>query len=176
MKTILSGFAAAALSVALSLGAAQAEPQQRVDAKQDWAIFAAGDGQQKVCWIASKPTDTAARRGGQSVEVQRGEIYLMVSFRPGDGARNEVSFQGGYPFKQGSTVEAAVGSDKFEMFTMGENAWTSSNDKDAEIVAAFKRGADAKITGVSSRGTTTIDTFSLQGFTAAVDAAKKLCG
>ena len=36
-------------------------------------------------------------------------------------------------------------------------------------------GADAVITGVSTRGTTTTDTFSLRGFTAAINEARKLC-
>jgi hypothetical protein len=43
------------------------------------------------------------------------------------------------------------------------------------MVAAMRAGAQAVVTGVSSRGTTTIDTFSLMGFTAALDAARAAC-
>ncbi|PKP62545.1 MAG: hypothetical protein CVT86_07515, partial [Alphaproteobacteria bacterium HGW-Alphaproteobacteria-8] len=46
---------------------------------------------------------------------------------------------------------------------------------DDQIVAAMKRGTDAVLTGVSNRGTTTIDTYSLLGFTAALDEAQRLC-
>jgi hypothetical protein len=40
----------------------------------------------------------------------------------------------------------------------------------------MKRGADATLVGKSSRGTQTKDTFSLLGFTAAVEDAEKRCG
>ena len=46
---------------------------------------------------------------------------------------------------------------------------------DARIVAAMKAGADAVLTGSSSRGTKTEDTFSLFGFTAAVEEAEQRC-
>jgi len=39
----------------------------------------------------------------------------------------------------------------------------------------MRKGSDATVTGVSARGTTTIDTFSLRGFTAAVEKAEELC-
>jgi hypothetical protein len=39
----------------------------------------------------------------------------------------------------------------------------------------MKRGANATLTARSSRGTITKDTFSLSGYTAAVDDAAKRC-
>lgn len=163
------------LTVALPLSSAQAQTQSRVASEKDWSIFTSGDGSDKVCWIASKPTKSRAMRGGDPVEVRRGDIYLMVRHQPSDGTENEVSFIAGYPFKKGSKVEAEIGSDNFDMFTLDENAWMASKDKDNEIVAAFRRGAKAEIKGVSGRGTTTIDEFSLSGFTAAIEEAKKRC-
>jgi invasion protein IalB len=175
MKRILMAGAVALVAGALGLGAAGAQTQTRVDAKQDWSIFQAGDQGKKVCWIVSQPTRTAAFRNGKSVQVRRGDIYLMVSIRPGDGVQNEISYLGGYPFKPGSKVEASVGSDKFSLFTEGENAWAPSAKEDGDLVDAFRRGSSAKLEGVSSRGTSTVDTFSLSGFSAALDAAAALC-
>lgn len=163
------------LSAALALGAAQAQTQTRVDASKDWSVFEAGAENQKICWIVSKPTSWAAYRGGKKVEVRRGDIFLMVSIRPADGVVNEVSFLGGYPFKDGSKVEVKVGSETFSMDTVGENAWTPSPKDDATVVDAFRRGATAKIEGVSARGTKTVDIFSLSGFTAALESAASLC-
>ena len=40
----------------------------------------------------------------------------------------------------------------------------------------MKRGAEAVLTARSSRGTQTVDTFSLLGFTAAVEDAEERCG
>ena len=50
-----------------------------------------------------------------------------------------------------------------------------SPSDDAKLVAAMKRGSNAVVTGVASRGTTTKDTFSLLGFTAATEDAEKRC-
>ena len=176
MKAFGAALAGVAVATLLGASAAQAQSDDLVESNKDWSVFARGDGNDKVCWIASSPTNSRALRDGSPVEVRRGDIYLMVSYRPGETVAKEVSFISGYPFKQGSTVEADVGGNGWDMFTVGENAWLSSSDKDAKIVEAFKKGADVKFTGVSSRGTTTIDTFSLLGFTDSVAKAEELCG
>ena len=54
-------------------------------------------------------------------------------------------------------------------------AWSASDQEDAKIITAMKRGAEATVTGFSSRGTKTEDTFSLFGFTAAVEDAETRC-
>jgi invasion protein IalB len=166
---------AALVAGAVLPDAAVAQTQARVDAKKDWSIFEAGSGPQKVCWIVSQPTKTGASRNGKSVQVNRGEIFLMVSIRPADGVVNEVSYLSGYPFKKGSEVGAVVGQSKFTLFTEGENAWSPSAQDDAALIDAFRRGADARIEGESTRGTKTVDSFSLSGFSAALEAAAALC-
>ena len=166
-----------AMLVAGALGqdAASAQSQQSLGVENDWSIFQATSNGHKVCWIASQPTETAASRDGKTVQVRRGDIFLMVSIRPGDGVNNEVSFIGGYPFKSGSEVEASVGDKRFTMFTEGENAWAPSASDDSAIVDAFRAGSSARVEGVSSRGTKTVDTFSLIGFTNALEKAVNLC-
>ena len=159
----------------LSLGAVQAQAQTRVDDNKDWSIFEAGAAGQKICWIVSRPTSSLAYRGGKRVEVNRSDIFMMISMRQADGVVNEVSFLGGYPFKPGSKVEVMVGSEKFTMFTEGENAWAPSPKDDGLLVNAFRRGTNATIEGISARGTKTVDTFSLSGFTASLDSATNLC-
>jgi hypothetical protein len=72
-------------------------------------------------------------------------------------------------------VNLNISDNEFELFTDGEWAWPATTADDAKIVTAMKRGASAIVTGVSSRGTTTKDTFSLLGFTAAVEDAESRC-
>jgi hypothetical protein len=72
-------------------------------------------------------------------------------------------------------VNLNIDGQEFELFTEGEWAWPASTADDAKIIAAMKRGADAVLTARSSRGTTTKDTFSLLGYTAAVEEAEKRC-
>ncbi len=165
---------AVSLVASLSLGST-AQAQKRVDVHKAWSVFEATNGGSKVCWIVSTPEKWTATRGGQEVKVNRGDIFLMVAVRPKDKVKNEVSFLAGYPFKGGSNVTVSVGSKNFNMFTDGENAWTPSGKDDDRITAAFRGGAKALIKGTSGRGTTTRDTFSLSGFTAAIKSARKRC-
>ncbi len=174
LMTAAATLTLAAAATAVTAPQAAAQTANRVDAKKDWSVFTADDGG-KVCWIVTKPTRSTAKRGGKPVSVKRGDIYLMVSVRPNRGVKNEVSMIAGYPFKPGSTVTAKIGSDGYEMFTEGEGAWLASAEVDDRMVRAMKRGATAVLTGTSSRGTVTTDTFSLSGFTAALETAQDLC-
>lgn len=149
---------------------------ERVAAHNDWAVFTASDPRE--CYIVSQPTGSVARRDGQNVEVNRGDIRLFVRFNPGEGVSNEVSFTGGYPFSASTPVTVEIGSAKYNLSPgPGDaNGWAWPRpEEDSDMVAAMRRGASATITGLSTRGTTTIDTFSLSGFTAAVNEAESLC-
>ena len=120
-----------------------------------------------------------ARVGGDSVSVIRGDIRFFVLLVPAQEVTGEPSFVAGYPIKPGSVVTIKIGSNKFDMFSDpdiggGERVWPTPSD-DANLIDSMKRGSHAIITGLSSRGTTTIDTISLTGFTAALDAIKLAC-
>lgn len=162
--------------VALGFAAQTAQAQEsdnQVVVEEQWSVFV--EENPKECWSVSEPTKTVNTRDGQTVSVTRGDILLFVSYRPGSDVNGEVAFTGGYPFAADSTVSVAVGGETFQLFTDGEWAWTHNSDDDAKIIAAMKKGADAVLTAQSSRGTQTEDTFSLIGFTAAVEDAAARC-
>lgn len=163
-------FAAAMTATTVS---AQEESTNRVAAQTDWSVFVENDP--KECWGVSAPKETVNTRDGRVVSVRRGEILLFVSYRPAAEISGEISFTGGYPFAEGSTVSLQVGEDTFELFTDGEWAWPASAGDDTRIMAAMKRGVTAVLSARSSRGTNTKDTFSLLGFTAAAEEAERRC-
>ncbi|WP_343080560.1 invasion associated locus B family protein [Ostreiculturibacter nitratireducens] len=149
------------------------ETTNRVAAKTDWSVFVEADP--KECWGVSAPKETVNTKDGQVVAVRRGDILLFVTYRPDSGTVGEVSFTGGYPFADGSTVSMQVDGQSFDLFTDGEWAWGASPDEDKKIIEAMKVGSSAILTARSSRGTQTKDTFSLLGFTAAMEEAEKRC-
>lgn len=172
-KMVQSAAVLGAAIVALGLNPSFAQESTNVVANTtDWSVFV--DGEPKECWGVSPPKESVNSKDGAPVSVRRGEILLFVTYRVG-GAQGELSFSGGYPFAGGSTVMLEVGSDTFELFTDGEWAWPGTPKEDAAIMAALKAGKTAKLTGRSGRGTQTVDTFSLLGFSAAVDEAAKRC-
>ena len=82
--------------------------------RQDWSVFVEDDPTQ--CWVVSTPRETVNTRDGRVVSVRRGEILMFVSFWPGEERMGEVSFTGGYPFANGSTVTMEIGDTAFELF------------------------------------------------------------
>ncbi|MEO9651206.1 MAG: invasion associated locus B family protein [Roseobacter sp.] len=163
----------AVLALIGSASVAQNVSTNRVAAETDWNVFV--EDNPKECWSVSDPTETVNTRDGRVVAANRGDILLMVFYRPDAGANAQVAFTGGYPFREGSTVSIGIGDTEYSLSTDGDWAWPASPADDSTLVAAMKRGAQAIVTGVSSRGTTTKDTFSLLGFTAATEEAKNRC-
>ncbi|MDP4034507.1 MAG: invasion associated locus B family protein [Pseudorhodobacter sp.] len=177
MKSIFGRtLAGAVIALAASMVAPAAWAQEstnQVAVLTDWSVFT--EESPKECWGVSKPKETVNSRDGKPVSVRRGDILLFVTFRPGDGVEGEVSFTGGYPFAPGSTVSAEIDGSSFELFVDGEWAWPASKTDDSAILAALKKGVTAVLTARSARGTQTKDTFSLRGFTAAMQDAEKRC-
>ena len=168
----MRGACALGLAVAaamLATGALAQQSENRVAANTDWSVFV----EAKECWGVSAPIETVNTKGGKPVEVRRGDIRLFVTYTSGEGS-GVVSFNGGYPFADGSTVKLSLDATSFDLFTDGEFAFANPAD-DARIVEAMKSGANAVLTGQSGKGTNTKDTFSLLGFTASVTEAAKRC-
>lgn len=163
----------AALALSLAGGAVQAQVStNRVAADTAWSVFVGEEP--KECWAVSAPRETVNSRGGNPVQVRRGDILLFATYRSGD-AMPVISFTGGYPFAPDSTVGLTVGDTEYQLFVNGEWAWSGSEDEDARILATLRSGAEAVLTARSSRGTDTRDTFSLFGFTAATEEAQRQC-
>ncbi len=167
------GLTGALMTLAATNVAAQETSTNQVAAKTDWSVFE--EQSPRECWAVSSPKETVNTKEGRVVAVRRGSILLMAFFRPEAGVAGQITFTGGYPFASGSTVNLNIDGTEFELFTEGEWAWPASPSEDAKILTAMKRGQTAILTARSSRGTTTKDTFSLSGFTAAVEDAEKRC-
>lgn len=173
------GLVAVIATGALGVGAAfaqnnNAESTSRVDAMTDWSVFE--EQEPRECWAVTTFKESVnTDASGRIKAVSRGEILLMVFFRPTAGVSGQVAFTGGYPFAGGSTVNVNISGTEFELFTEGEWAWPATPQDDIKMITAMKRGADAVLTARSARGTITKDTFSLLGFTAAYEEAEKRC-
>lgn len=174
MRTVFATTIRAAAAVAATaLPLAAQESTNRVTTQTAWSVFVEDDPTQ--CWIVSAPESIRNTRDGREVDVRRGDIRLFVSYWPGQDRGGEVSVTGGYPYRDGSAVTVRIGETDFEFVTDGEFAWAASAEEDARVAAAMRRGAEAVVTGTSARGTQTQDTFSLMGFTAAMEDAAGRC-
>jgi len=76
-------------------------------------------------------------------------------------------------------VTLAVGPDKFTFFSRNEAksgaAWLQSLTDSEKLVDTMSKGVSAVAAGTSSRGTKTVDTYSLQGFNDALAKIHAVC-
>ncbi len=148
--------------------AAKGDPRS-LGTYKDWSAYAWVESGQKVCYILSRPTKSLPKN------VKRGDIYLMVTYRPKSRSKEEVSHVTGYTYKNKSTVELAIGKRKFKLATDNDVAWVPEGESDAKLIKAMRGGSKVSLKGTSSRGTLTTDSYSLQGFTAAHKQIRKSC-
>jgi len=157
-------FAAAAPVPALAQGI------ERLGDFGDWSAFQFVENGNKACYMASQP------KKAEGDYKKRGDVYAIVTHRPGEKLRDEVSVLAGYSYKEGSTVKVAIGGQAFELFTQGDGAWAKDKKADEALVKAMIKGSSLVAKGTSSRGTKTTDTYSLKGFSKAYAAIGKACG
>jgi hypothetical protein len=159
---------AACVIGAISVTPALAQEVALLEKFQDWSAYAA-TGSPKVCFAVAKPKESAPKA------VKRGPVFFYISRWPADNVVNEISVKMGYPFAEGAKVTVTVGGGKFDLFTKEEGAFVEKPDMETKLIEAMKMGNTMKIQGKSARGTTTTDTYSLNGLSDALDRAAKEC-
>lgn len=139
---------------------------------KDWEAYTFDEGGKTVCVVWGKPE----KKEGDY--TKRGDVRVFIAHRPWTRPKrvNEVSFEIGYPFRKDSEATVSIDGKDFKLFTDGDTAWNRSAQDDAAMVHAMRAGKNMIVTGTSSRGTDTKDTYSLFGFTAAHNAINKACG
>jgi len=112
--------------------------------------------------------------------VKRDPAYFLINDWPGRKAKAEPEIVSGYLYKDGSTVTAQVGNDRFSFFTKNDaksgSAWVLAQADEDRLITAMKTGAQVLVTGTSKRGTMTHDVYSLAGIGEALDKIHQACG
>jgi invasion protein IalB len=137
----------------------------------DWGAYRATPEGKKVCFALSKPTSATTEPAGRS----RDPSYAFVSTRPAEKVKNEVSMIVGYPQKAGFDASASIGSANFVLYTQNDGAWVKNAAEEPQMVDAMRKGSDLVIKSESSRGTKSIDTYSLKGIAQALDKVAEEC-
>lgn len=178
-RTLLNwGFApiiAVALAAAVSAASAQSSnPSQGATLLGqfgDWGAYTASPGGKKICFALAKPTTAVTDPAGRS----RDAAYLFISTRPAEKVKNEVSTVVGYPQKPSANTTASIGSQSYAMYPQNDGAWIRNAAEEAQMVNTLRKGADVVIRSESTRGTKSIDTYSLKGVSEALDKVAEEC-
>lgn len=165
-----TGALAFTLLVALA-GAAHAENEpKKIGEFDNWLAYTYDAADSKVCYVSASPSASEPKN------AKRDPAFFLVTHMPGrkPPVKGEVSTIIGYPFKEGQPVKLTIDDTSYDMFSKGDTAWVDTGT-DKKIVAAMKAGKSLKVQGTSWRGTETVDTYSLDGISAALSAIDKAC-
>ena len=121
------------------------------------------------CYIGSLPINSDIPEG-----KKRGKTYVLV-YRINKNPDAIVQIEAGYPYDQNKIVEVKIDKSLFKFSSEEDTPETAWTDKDKEVIYAMKKGIKLTVFGISSRGTQTIDTYTLNGFTVAYNKLTKDC-
>jgi len=137
----------------------------------EWGAYTASPGGKKVCFALAKPSKSETTPPNRP----RDAAFLFVSSRPDEKVKDEVSIIIGYGFKANTDAALELGGTSYAMYTLNDGAWVKNAAEEPKLVDAMRKGGDVTIKGTSSRGTGTIDVFSLKGLAQALDKVGEEC-
>jgi hypothetical protein len=150
----------------------------------DWGVYQTQAAKGRVCYTLAQPKDRAP------ADLKRDAAYAFISDRPSEGVRNEISFIMGFdvanppdaaapadPKKKpaGKEAVAMVGDQSFELLAKTSNLWVKNAAKEGQLIDEMRKGAKLQVKAASKKGNVTTDTYSLAGFSQALDRVQKDC-
>jgi hypothetical protein len=148
----------------------------------DWGVYQTQAAKGRVCYTLAQPKDRAP------ADLKRDAAYAFISDRPGEGVRNEISFIMGFDVanspdaapaskKKGADKEAMaiVGDQSFELLAKTSNLWVKNAAKEGQLIDEMRKAGKLQVKAASKKGNLTTDTYSLAGFSQALDRVQKDC-
>jgi len=168
--------AAAGAAAAGAAAAAAAKPARAaspggslVTSYGDWEVYMAQSGRSKICYALSRPKDWSPKN------VTRDPAYLFVSFRPAENVKNEVAFEFGFTAKENGPAEVSVGNTSYALLAKATNAWLKNPAEEGQAIATMAKSGTMTVKSQSARGSNLTDRYSLNGFSKALEHARKEC-
>jgi invasion protein IalB len=170
----------------------------------DWSVFHSQSGKSRICYTLAQPKsrdpedpkrDSAyafiSERPGEGV---RNEVSFIMGFEIGAAgaapdAKDKKKSDAKDPKKKKDKAEAksrkdkadlisptaTIGDAEFELLPKGSDLWVKNAAKESQLIDEMRKGTQLKIKAGSKKGSVTEDTYSLTGFSQAIDRAIKDC-
>ena len=186
---------AALFAGAVEASAAKKEGAPKPDfvgAYGDWKVYHTGAGKTRICYLLAEPKSRDPAAADE-------KVYAFISERPAERVRNEVSFVMGFEVAAGPEAKdakdskdkkkdkkpkkveevtaptATIGETEFALAPKGNDLWVKNPAEEAHVIDEMRKGASLVIKASSRKGRATTDTYSLTGFSQAIDKALKDC-
>jgi len=121
----------------------------------------------EYCYIQSFPAKTEIPDG-----KLRGSHGLIV-YRMHKSSELFIQITAGFNYKSPESVEVNIDDGSYEFYSDASDTAWAKDDKKA--IYAMKKGLSFITTGISNKGTKVTDTYTLKGFTAAVNKLTSDC-
>ena len=148
----------------------------------DWGVYQTKSGKGRICYTLAQPKERLP------ANLQRDAGYAFISDRPAEGVRNEISFIMGFevagPADAAADAKkkipakdavAVVGDQSFDLLPKGANLWVKNAAKEGQLIEEMRKGVKLVVKAVSKKGNATTDSYSLTGFSQALDRVQKDC-
>lgn len=170
-RSLASGLLALVASAAffLPLGVAEAK---ELGTFRAWTAYEIEVQGQKVCFVESRPSRLDAKPGGRKAEAVR----VTVTHRPARSTWSALLFETGYGLDEKVLADIAIDGNVYKMGTDAGGYFFVSETRDEQrLIDAMKAGSSLVAKGTMPDGTPISDTYSLLGFTAALNAIDRAC-
>lgn len=153
---------------------AKAKPVAAKPAPIAWESFTRDGPGGRICFAATEPTSKMPNGYGH------GAVFFMVAEAKNKSMLDQPSLSVGYPLKAdtppaGFVLSSSGRSPQTRFYVDGKEAFLDGADQERAMIAAMRSGRDLQIEAIGADDVRTSYQFSLSGFTAALDAAKRNC-
>tara|TARA_B100001741_G_scaffold194104_1_gene160018 strand:+ start:301 stop:774 length:474 start_codon:yes stop_codon:yes gene_type:complete len=121
------------------------------------------------CYIGSSPI-----KSDLPETKKRGDNYILV-YKIIGSEENIIQIEAGYKYNLDKKINVKIDNANFDFYSTEDSSETAWANDDKKVIYAMKKGLELTLTGVSTRGTITNDTYTLKGFTNAVNLLNNDC-
>ena len=121
------------------------------------------------CYIGSLPI-----KSDLPETKKRGENYILI-YKIIGSDENIVQVEAGYQYNLDKDIVVKIDNTSFKFYSTEDSSETAWTNNDEKVVYAMKKGLVLVLSGQSSRGTITNDSYTLKGFTSAINKLNKDC-
>ena len=133
--------------------------------KGSWTLTTDNDW----CYIGSLPI-----KSDLPETKKRGENYILV-YKIIGSDQNIVQVEAGYQYNLDKDIIVKIDNTSFDFYSTEDSSETAWTDNDEKVIYAMKKGLELVLIGHSNRGTVTKDTYTLKGFTSALNKLNEDC-
>jgi invasion protein IalB len=145
-----------------------AQSQQLEKSYNTWSVYTGYTDNLKLCYMVSPPTKKKGNYKGTR------EPCIMVTNI--NGKNTEVSTTSGYRYNASNPPRIVIDGEEHKLgIVQNQTAWFKTDKYDAMTISKMKKGKTMTLKATSKKGVSTVDTYSLKGFTSAYNKITELC-